>query len=61
KIMILISNLRKFNLVELNAYLMKSFEQKIYDRLSFEQRRNEQLLNLLSKSKEELHMMNMVN
>jgi hypothetical protein len=59
--MILTSNLRKINLLELNAYLMKSFEQKIYDNLYFEQKRNEQLLNLLSKSKEELHMMSLVN
>ena len=55
--MILMSNLRKTNLLELNAYLMKRFEQKINEDLLFQQKRNEQLLNLLGKSREELQMM----
>lgn len=59
--MILESNLRKKNLLELNTYLMRSFEQKIYDTYNFEQNRHEQLLNLLSKSKEELQTMSSAN
>lgn len=59
--MILMSNLRKTSLLELNAYLMKSFEQRINDKLLMEQKRNEQLLTLLSKSKEELHSMSQLN
>lgn len=55
------SNLRKTSLLELNAYLMKSFEQRINDNLLMEQKRNEQLLTLLSKSKEELHNMSQLN
>jgi hypothetical protein len=59
--MILMSNLRKTSLLELNVYLMKSFEKRIYDNLQIQQKRNEQLLNLLNKSKEELIQLNSEN
>lgn len=55
------SNLRKTSLLELNVYLMKSFEKRIYDNLQIQQKRNEQLLNLLNKSKEELIQLNSEN
>jgi hypothetical protein len=59
--MITSSNLRKSSLLELNAYLKQSFEKRIYENVTIQECRRKQLLELLSKSKEELSSMAGVN